>query len=310
MKSLHKASPTNPPIAWDPPTLESEAQTQPPDRAEQISRIFQKTEEEEQSPKKYVRKLGQKQVNLWQPETLSKQIESAARVEEWSFIEVKDTPFDKTWRVKSPGTVTELKKRAEGFEIETEKYLEKARQQAEEIILTAQSQADEILTQAEAEIGEQKQLGRQQASEEVRAEFGEALQAIKATAMEVEAWRNALTSQGETILVGMIKDIAVKMFGEGVELDARALQTNLNRVMDSAHGLGAVKIFLNPRDAHLLDSYWAEQQMLVLGEQVKIVPSSKLKPGGCVVKGNMGIVDGRVESQLSAILKTFDEAAE
>ena len=67
-----------------------------------------------------------------------------------------------------------------------------------------------------------------------------------------------------------------------------------------------MKIFLNPNDARLLDPSWGEQQMLVLGEQVKIVPSSNIMPGGCLIKGNIGTVDGRVETQLNAILKTFD----
>ena len=47
--------------------------------------------------------------------------------------------------------------------------------------------------------------------------------------------------------------------------------------------------------------------MLILGEQVKIVPSGNVLPGGCLVKGNIGTVDARVETQLNAILKTFDD---
>jgi len=310
MKSLHKANPKSPPEAWNPPNLESEAQAEPSNRGENILHIFRRTEEEEASPKKRIRKQDETRVNAWKPEALGSVTNASARVDEWSFIEIKDTPFDRTWKVKAPNAASEPAPSYESFEAETDRFLEKARRQAEEIILAAQSQADEILAQAQTEIEEQKQQGLTQAREEVRAEIGEAIDAIQAAVAEVETWKVALTSQGETILVGMVKDIAVKMFGEGVELNAQALQINLNRMMDSAHGLGALKIFINPRDAHLLDSYWAEQQMLVLGEQVKIVPSSNIKPGGCVIKGNMGIVDGRVEGQLGALLKTFEEAAE
>jgi flagellar biosynthesis/type III secretory pathway protein FliH len=48
--------------------------------------------------------------------------------------------------------------------------------------------------------------------------------------------------------------------------------------------------------------------MLSLGEQVKIVPTSNIIRGGCLIKGNIGTVDGRVETQLETILKTFEDA--
>jgi hypothetical protein len=44
-------------------------------------------------------------------------------------------------------------------------------------------------------------------------------------------------------------------------------------------------------------SSWSEQQMLIMGEQVKIVPSINVLPG-CLLKGNIGTVDARVETQL------------
>jgi flagellar biosynthesis/type III secretory pathway protein FliH len=105
----------------------------------------------------------------------------------------------------------------------------------------------------------------------------------------------------------MLKDISRKMFGDGAKLDSQTLHTNLNRIMENARGLGVLKIFLNPNDAKLLDPSWGEQQMLSLGEQVKIVASGNILPGGCLIKGNIGTVDGRVETQLDTILKTFDE---
>jgi flagellar biosynthesis/type III secretory pathway protein FliH len=52
-----------------------------------------------------------------------------------------------------------------------------------------------------------------------------------------------------------------------------------------------------------------DQYLLVSGGQAKIVPSDNITRGGCYVKGNMGIVDGRVETQLDAFLQTFDEVS-
>jgi flagellar biosynthesis/type III secretory pathway protein FliH len=80
--------------------------------------------------------------------------------------------------------------------------------------------------------------------------------------------------------------------------------------MENAQGLGDLNIFLNPRDAKLLDSSWSEYQLLVSGNKVRIIPSEKITPGGCMVKGNMGTVDARVETQLAAVLNTFEEIRE
>ena len=88
------------------------------------------------------------------------------------------------------------------------------------------------------------------------------MNAARKMVQEIEAWKADFISQSEPILVEMLKDISRKMFGEGVKLDAHALHANLNRLMENAHGLGALKIFINPNDARLLDPSWDEQQML------------------------------------------------
>jgi flagellar biosynthesis/type III secretory pathway protein FliH len=105
----------------------------------------------------------------------------------------------------------------------------------------------------------------------------------------------------------MLKDIAQTIFGEGVRLEPHALQINLNRVMEYAQKLGDLNIFLNSQDAELLDPSWGEYQLLITGNRVKVIPSEKIKPGGCIVKGSMGMVDGRVETQLAAVLNAIEE---
>ena len=188
--------------------------------------------------------------------------------------------------------------------------LRRARAEADEIIVGAQNAADNILLQAQDEIDQQKAEGYRQGLNEAHAEMQAALQATHAILEEVREWQKGLLSQGEQIIVDMLKDIAQTMFGEGVKLDPDALQLNLNRVMESAQGLGDLNIFVNPRDARLLDPSWAEYQLLVSGDRIKVIPSENVKIGGCFVKGSMGIVDARVETQLTAVLKSFEDNKE
>jgi flagellar biosynthesis/type III secretory pathway protein FliH len=224
------------------------------------------------------------------------QVEAA---EEWTFIESAGEFFS--------GAQRKIRKQQPAREKENAQLIEQARAQAEEILLEARAAAERLIQQAHAEIDQAKQAGHQQGWDDARRELRETLNAVHAVVAETHVWQSTLMQQGEQFLVEMLKEISQTMFGEGVQLDANALQVNLNRIMEHAQRLGDLNILLNPRDAHLLDTSWSEYQFLITGNKVRIIPSEKITPGGCVVKGNMGMVDGRVETQLASVLSTIDE---
>jgi flagellar assembly protein FliH len=245
---------------------------------------------------------------LWQPEDIGSHPTTARKVD-WNFIEISKTSSDPETQISNffSGGAAQL----EQFSPEKEAplILERARAQAEEIILAAQAEADNVILQAQSEIDEQKKEGYQQGLKDARLELEDTLKAVSAMVGEVGEWKTNLMSQSENILVEMLKEISRKMFGDGIELDKNALQANLNRIMESANGLGSLNIFLNPKDARNLDSSWIDQYLLVSGGQAKIIPSDKITRGGCYVKGNMGTVDGRVETQFESFLKAFSEVS-
>lgn len=222
--------------------------------------------------------------------------------EAWDFVE---TALD-SFKVAEPSSV---KNRSEA-EKEKAKLLHDARTQADEILRQARAKAEQILQQAQTEIEQTKQSGYQNGWQTARDELEGAIAATREVVQETQQWQASLLKEGEQILVGMLKELAQTMFGEGVRLDADALQINLNRIMENAQRLGDLNIFLNPRDANLLDTSWRDYQLLITGNKVSIIPSEKIKPGGCVIKGNMGMVDARVETQLAAVLTTMREVSE
>lgn len=310
MKSSCKPHANTSAKTWTPPELgdESAALTSGTQKEKVLSvfRAEDETQEHEQTKSALHQKGTGKNITAWQPGVLGEQNESP-RVDDWSFLEVSGTPFDKAWRMQSPETTTKQGRLIS--DNEQAQMRERARRQAEEIILNAQAEADNILLQAQAEIDEQKQEGYRQGQAQAHAEVEGTVNAVRKMAQEVNGWKTELTSQGEQILTEMMKDLARKMFGDGVRLDPQALHTNLDRIMENASGLGELKVFLNPQDATLLDPSWKEQQFLILGEQVKIVPSANITRGGCLVKGSLGMVDARVETQLDSMLSAFDDPA-
>lgn len=233
----------------------------------------------------------------WLPEEIDLEPQSAKQ-EAWEFAHPTSDFF----------TIPEKQIWQEKFEAEKERIdiVKNARTQAETILNDARAEAEKIIVQARHEIDHAKQ----QAYEEVRSELQSTLAAVHAVIEETHEWQAALMKDSEQTLMDMLKEIAQTIFGEGVHLDSNALQVNLNRIMENAQRLGDLTIFLNPEDANQLDSSWRDYQLLVTGNKVRIIPSQKIKPGGCVIKGNTGMVDARVETQLSAVLNAIDEVNE
>ena len=236
-------------------------------------------------------------LSTWSPDDLDAQAADFANAQ-WEFLEPSSDffaiPEQQIWKEK--------------FDAERERVeiIKQARAQAEAILREARAEADQIVAQAQVEIDDAKQAGYQDGIHQLQA----ALSATHAMITETEQWQADLMKRSEPVLIGMLKELAQTMFGEGVHLDADGLQLNLNRIMEHAQRLGDLNIFLNPRDANLLDQAWSNYQLLITGNKVRIIPSEKIKPGGCVVKGSMGMIDARVDTQLTAVLNRLDEVNE
>lgn len=302
--------------AWHPSELEVDFAVSPAEtQADRVLAIFQGQADGSKplsESRSVLRKGGtDKGFSAWQPDEMaSKSV--GPRKAEWLFFGSAEAPYQDTHPPRSFefGVLNESILMRNHGDRAASTILEQARLQAEEIILAAQAEADNILLQAQEEIDEQRKEAQQQGREQAFSEIEDTLKAARSMVEEVQTWKTELISQGERILVEMSKEIAQKMFGEGVELNPEALQINLNRILESANGLGDLNIFLNPQDAKALDPSWSEYQMLITGDKVKIIPSGKITRGGCFVKGNMGSVDGRVETQLHAILETLEKGSE
>lgn len=306
MKSLLKnTSADSNAKTWNVPELDVDVDVAPDNaRKAQIIELF-RTDENTASRKRdggsrsTIHSAGTElTLTNWLPGDMNFQSQVAAP-EEWTFIESAGEFFS--------GAQRERRKQQLTREKESVKLIDEARAQAEEILLEARTAAEKLIQQAQVEIDQAKQAGHQQGWDDARSELRETLNAVHAVVAETHIWQSTLMEQGERFLVEMLKEISQTMFGEGVQLDANALQVNLNRIMEHAQRLGDLNILLNPRDAHLLDSSWSEYQLLITGNKVRIIPSEKITPGGCVVRGNMGMVDGRVETQLASVMNMIDE---
>jgi len=181
---------------------------------------------------------------------------------------------------------------------------------ADQIVLDAKKQADEILNSANVNIERRGQEAYNKGLETAKAEMRESLQAAASVISVAREWRIDMMNQAEPMIMDLVKKMAQKMFGDGVELDNTALQQHFASVMESARSLGDLRVYMNPSDAILLGPDWREYQASMLGNKVEIVSNESIKKGGCYIQGEWGTADALVETQLAAILDQFSEVEE
>lgn len=176
---------------------------------------------------------------------------------------------------------------------------------ATQIINDARRQADEIIHQAEIQAKSIQEQSYQDGWNTSLDEIKHQMDAATTMIQETINWRDDLMTQSEPMVLELIRNIAQKLFGEGFQLDSATLQGTFNNILENARSLGNLRIYVNPDDSLLLGPYWRELQESITTHKVEIIPSNSISRGGCYVNGQWGSADGRIGTQLKAILETL-----
>jgi flagellar assembly protein FliH len=176
---------------------------------------------------------------------------------------------------------------------------------ATQIILDAKKQAEEFMRLAELQAKSLHEQAYQQGLQEGMDEIHFQIDASKKLVEETIHWRDEMMAQSEPMVLDFIRAISQKLFGEGFVLDPAMLQATFNNILENARSLGNLRIYVNPEDSLLLGPYWRELQESITAHKVEVIPSSSISRGGCYVNGQWGSADGRIETQLKAIMDTL-----
>lgn len=252
---------------------------------------------------------------LWYSFTKSHLIKSGQPLafDSWKPQEFKEIPANRpqSWEgVSGPEGANDWSKSFSGIGAEAQQLVINARNQAEEILSQTQETSAKMIAEAQAQVSEIENQAYQQGWERARQEAVPFFQSLNSIVEQANSWQENLFAQANPFVSNMIIEIAEMMFGEGVVLDDQALQTNLNRILENTRALGDLKIFLNPQDAAILDPSWRENQSVISGNRVQIIPAEGITRGGCFIQGTMGAVDARVETQLESILGSLQSKDE
>ncbi|MBI3761201.1 MAG: hypothetical protein HY260_04985 [Chloroflexi bacterium] len=174
--------------------------------------------------------------------------------------------------------------------------------QGQQVLWQSRREAAEIVRQAKEEAAEIAQQARQAGLAAAEAETGELLFSAKGVYDEVRAWRESMLAAGEEAVLSLVAAVAHIIFGEGLALDAGTLKSAFARALAEAKPLGDLRVHVHPDDDALLDPHWPQQQSALIGQRLELVPDPAVRRGGCLVEGQYGSVDARVETQMQVAL--------
>ena len=179
-----------------------------------------------------------------------------------------------------------------------------ARAQAAEFETLANEKAEAVVQAAKEQAAEVTRLARREGYEAAETDAGELLLAAQGVLDEVRAWRTGMFAQSEQAILDLVAHIAKVIFGEGMTLPREALEAAFARALTEARPLGNLRVRVHPGDAAVLSPAWS-QQAAPTGQRLELVPDEGIRRGGCLVEGDYGMVDARVDTQLQLALNTL-----
>lgn len=198
---------------------------------------------------------------------------------------------------------------------ECDEYVQNVNRQVREHLVEAKAQAEALRQQAFAEgrasgrqagLAEAQQLIETRAAEIAAQRMAEqsktTLPALKAavTAMIVE--RDRWLAWWESAAVRLCVTIAEKIIRHELERKPEIATPMISEALQLAAGSPNIKVRLHPRDIEQLGKCSAElnDALSSLGEAA-LTPDQRITPGGCYIETTHGVIDARLETQLTRI---------
>jgi flagellar assembly protein FliH len=92
------------------------------------------------------------------------------------------------------------------------------------------------------------------------------------------------------------------LLGETFSLDPDLLRSIFHRAVAEARPLGSLRVHMHPDDAELLGAHWPTQVEHQMGQPLTLIADPAIRRGGCLIEGEHGTVDARLETQLDVAI--------
>lgn len=195
--------------------------------------------------------------------------------------------------------------------------LEEARKKAAAIVAEAQEEArrliDEIRLHASLTQREAHQRGLEEGREEGRrlgkADFTEALHTAWDLYRQALRERERLLASAENELARLSIKVAERIIGQEMRTAGEAIMNVVRQALSGIKDREEVLIRVSPDDYHHVNADRTALARMMEGmKNFEVVVDGKVDAGGCIIETNLGNVDARISTQLTAISLAFERA--
>src|SRR6266853_4518977 len=194
-----------------------------------------------------------------------------------------------------------------------DEHIESARSQARQLVAEAQAAADEVRRNAHAEglaAGQREGLAGAHELVETRAaeiaarlthaRLQTVLPAFQAAAAALEVERDRWLATWEAAAVKLSATIAEKILRHELSRQPELALPIVREALQLAAGQPHIKLHLHPHDLEQLkeSGHEALGRLSTVGEAT-LVPDESITRGGCLIETRHGVIDARLETQLS-----------
>ena len=124
----------------------------------------------------------------------------------------------------------------------------------------------------------------------------------------VQAWagREQFFQNNEADIVRLSVKLAERVLGEQLRLEPATVLAVIREAMSSVRRERNLVVHVCAQDLELVRKRADELQPLLLGgRDIDIRPNPKVKPGGCIIESELGVIDARIETQFERLEKAL-----
>lgn len=217
-----------------------------------------------------------------------------------------------------PPPVTVDKIIIEQAEAKAKEMIEQATGQINLMLQQANEQIQQFQQQAAVEAENMRQAAFQKGLEEGREE-GRRLAHVEYVDLMLQARdlyvqtvkeRTKLIEATEPELANLSVSIAEKIIGLEVTTSGEVILGVVKNALSDMKDREEVKIHVNPDDYHIVNNERSALMRMVEGlKDFDLTVDNKVTRGGCIIETNLGNIDARLETQLSAIKIAFGRSS-
>lgn len=170
-------------------------------------------------------------------------------------------------------------------------------------VVAARIEADRIREAAQAdgyrEGYEEGYRQAERAGREIRARA----EAVLKQAREIRA-QTLDTLEPEVLALAV--DIARRLVAEQLALEPEAIRSIVRTALERVRDRERFLVYAHPRDAQVLEAHPDDFRRLVAADaEVKVIADEEVRPGGCRIETELGVVDATLESRWGALLEAL-----